>query len=164
MPIDLSHLPILDHHCHAFVRHPAAYSVAEFLSFFSEGGDGRIVANHTVNSMYVRWATKELASFFEVEPTLEAVLSARAQITLSDLAARMLRDAQIPTLLIDYGLAGSDRLSVEGMRECVPPCRFEPIMRLETMEQDWIVRLDTFEQFVEAYVATVEGARAIGHV
>ena len=50
------------------------------------------------------------------------------------------------------------------MRECVPQCRFEPIMRLETMAQDWIVRLDTFEQFVEAYVATVEGARAIGHV
>ena len=70
----------------------------------------------------------------------------------------------IPVLLIDYGLPGSERLSVEAMRECVPQCRFEPILRLETMAQDWIVRLDTFEQFVEAYLATVEGARSAGHV
>jgi predicted TIM-barrel fold metal-dependent hydrolase len=67
-------------------------------------------------------------------------------------------------LLIDYGLAGADRLSVEGMRACVPQCRFEPILRLETMAQDLIVQLDTFEQFIDAYVATVEQARPIGHV
>lgn len=164
MPIDLSHIPILDHHCHAFLHRQTAYSAAEFLGFFSEGGDEGIVANHTANSIYVRWATKELARFFECEPTLEAVLSARAKMTLSDLAARMFGDAHIPVLLIDYGLAGSDRLSVEAMRECAPQCRFEPILRLETMAQDWIARLDTFEQFVDAYVATVERARAIGHV
>src|SRR5512139_3640114 len=159
MPIDLSHIPILDHHCHAFLQRQTAYSAAEFLQFFSEGGDEGIVANHTANSLYVRWATKELAHFFECEPTLDAVLSARAKETLNELAARMLSASQIPVLLIDYGLAGTERLSVEAMRECVPHCRIEPILRLETMAQDWIVRLDTFEQFVEAYVATVERAR-----
>jgi len=164
MPIDLSQLPILDHHCHAFLRRDAPYTAAEFLGFFSEGGDEGIVATHTANSIFVRWATKELASFFECEPTLEAVLSARAKMVLSDLAARLFRDAHIPVLLIDYGLAGPERLSVEAMRECVPQCRCEPIMRLETMAQDWLVQLDTFEQFVEAYVTTVEGARANGHV
>jgi predicted TIM-barrel fold metal-dependent hydrolase len=32
------------------------------------------------------------------------------------------------------------------------------------MAQDLIVKLDTFEQFTDAYVATVEQARSIGHV
>ncbi len=164
MPIDLSHIPILDHHCHAFLRRKAAYSVAEYLHFFSEGGDEGILAKHTANSIFVRWATKELAGFLGCEPALEAVVEARAQWTLGELGSRLLRAANIPVLLIDYGLAGVDRLTVDGMRECVPQCRFEPILRLETMAQALIVQSDTFEQFVDAYVATVERARSIGHV
>ena len=77
MPIDLSPIPLLDHHCHAFLRRAAPYTAAEYLGFFSEGGDARIVANHTANSIFVRWATKELAQFFECQPTLEAVLGQR---------------------------------------------------------------------------------------
>ncbi len=164
MPIDLTRIPILDHHCHAFLQRKTAYSITEYLRFFSEGGDDDIVAHHTANSIFVRWATKELARFFECEPTLEAVLNARTRLSLNDLAARMLHDANIPVLLIDYGLAGDDRLSVDGMRACVPHCRFEPILRLETMAQELIVTHNSFEQFIDAYVATIEGARAIGHV
>ncbi len=164
MPIDLTHIPILDHHCHAFVQRETAYSVSEYLHFFSEGGDEGIISRHTANSIFVRWATKELAHFLECEPMLEAVLDSRARLPLGELAARMLNDANLPVLLIDYGLAGIDRLSVDGMRACVPHCRVEPIMRLETMAQDLIMRHDTFEQFVDAYATTVEQAQSIGHV
>jgi hypothetical protein len=111
---------MLDHHCHAFLRRAAPYTAAEYLGFFSEGGDAGIVANHTADSIFVRWATKELAQFFGCEPTLEAVLGARARFSLNDLAARMLRDANIPTLLIDYGLAGEDRYR---LTRCASCCR-----------------------------------------
>lgn len=164
MPIDLAHIPILDHHCHAFLQREIPYTAVEFLGFFSEGGDAGIVANHTANSIFVRWAAKELARFFECEPVLEAVLKARAPLPLQVLAERMLREANIPTLLIDYGLAGNGRLSVAGMRELLPSCRFEPILRLETMAQELIIKHEAYDQFIEAYVSTVEGGRALGHV
>lgn len=163
-PIDLTSIPILDHHCHSFLRHSAPYGALEFQGFFSEGGDEGIVANHTPNSVFFRWALKEVAQFLGCEPATESVLAARAETPLNELGARMLGDANIPVLLIDYGLGGAERMSVEDMRALLPTCHIEPILRLETMAQDLILKHETFDQVVEAFVATVEGARAAGHV
>jgi len=164
MPLNLASIPILDHHCHAFLRRATPYSALEFQRFFSEGGDEGIVAEHTPNSVFFRWAIKELAQFLECAPTTEAVLAARAAIPLNELGVRMLRDANIPVLLIDYGLAGADRMSIVDMKASLPKWRIEPILRLETMAQELILRHETFDQVVEAFVAMVEGARAAGHV
>ena len=164
MPLNLASIPILDHHCHAFLSRATPYSALEFQRFFSEGGDEGIVAEHTPNSVFFRWAIKELAQFLESAPTTEAVLAARAAIPLSELGVRMLRDANIPVLLIDYGLGGADRMSIADMKASLPKWRIEPILRLETMAQELILRHETFDQVVEAFVAMVEGARAAGHV
>jgi uncharacterized protein len=164
MPLDLAFIPILDHHCHAFIKRASPYSALEFQGFFSEGGDQSIVAEHTPNSVFFRWAIKEVAQFLQCEPTTEAVTAARVAMPLDELGVRMLRDANIPILLIDYGLGGADRMSVDEMRACLPEVRIEPILRLETMAQDLILKHETFDQVVEEFVGTVEGARAAGHV
>lgn len=164
MPLDLASIPILDHHCHAFLRRDLPYSALEFQRFFSEGGDDTIVAEHTANSVFFRWAIKELAKFLGCSPTTEAVLATRSATPLNELAARMLRDANIPVLLIDYGLAGADRMTVSDMKASLPMCRIEPILRLETMAQELILKHETFDRVVEAFVATVEEARSAGHV
>jgi hypothetical protein len=164
MALDLASIPILDHHCHAFLERATPYSALEFQGFFSEGGDAGIVAEHTPNSVFFRWAIKEVAHFLGCPPTTEAVLAARAAIPLNELGMRMLRDANIPVLLIDYGLGGADRLSVADMRNILPMCRIEPILRLETMAQELILKHETFDQVIEAFVTIVEGAREAGHV
>jgi hypothetical protein len=164
MPLDLVSIPILDHHCHAFLRGATSYSALEFQRFFSEGGDDTIVAEHTPNSVFFRWAIKELAQFFECASTTESVLAARAEIPLNELGTRMLRDTNILILLIDYGLGGADRMSIAEMKASLPEWRIEPILRLETMAQELILKYDTLDQVIEAFVATVEGARAAGHV
>src|SRR5690349_10032230 len=164
MSIDVTSIPILDFHCHIFLRRTIPYNALEFQGFFSEGADQGIVAEHTRNSVFFRWAIKEIARFLGCAPTTEAVLAARAEIPLNELGARMLRDANIPALLIDYGLGGADRMTVDEMRGLLPECRIEPILRLETMAQELILRYDTFDQVVEAFVVTVERARAQGHV
>ena len=164
MPIDLTSIPVLDHHCHSFLNRSAPYSALEFQQFFSEGGDEGIVAEHTPNSVFFRWAIKELAQFLQCAPTTDAVLASRAAIPLNELGERMLRDTNIPILLIDYGLGGVDRMSIADMKASLPTYRIEPILRLETMAQDLILKHESFDQVVEAFVATVEGARAAGHV
>ena len=164
MPIDLTSIPILDHHCHAFLNRATPYTALEFQGFFSEGGDDGIVAEHTPNSVFFRWGVKEIAKFLGCDPITEAVLAARAALPLNELGARMLRDANIPVLLIDYGLGGAGRLSIAEMRAGLPTFRIKPILRLETMAQELILRYETFDQIVEAFVATVEGARQAGHV
>lgn len=164
MALDLTSIPILDHHCHAFEKGLAPYRPVEFQRFFSEGGDDGIVAEHTPNSVFFRWAIKELAKFLDCEPTIEGVLNARAAMPLDELGERMLRDANIPVLLIDYGLAGADRMSVDEMKTALPNTRIERILRLETMAQTLILEHESFDQVVDAFVATVEGAREAWHV
>jgi len=164
MPLDLASIPILDHHCHAFLNHTTPYSALEFQGYFSEGGDAGIVAEHTPNSVFFRWGLKEIAHFLGCSPRTEAVLAARTAIPLNELGTRMLGDANIPVLLIDYGLGGADRMSIPDMKACLPMCRIEPILRLETMAQDLILKYETFDQVLDAFVETVDGARATGHV
>ena len=164
MPLDISSIPILDHHCHAFLKRSAPYSALEYQGFFSEGGDSGIVAQHTPNSVFFRWAIKEVARYLGCEVNTEAIVAARAAMPLNELGARMLGDANIPVLLIDYGLAGADRMSIAEMRTSLPMCRIEPILRLETMAQELILQYEAFDQVVDAFVATVEEARATGHV
>ena len=164
MPIDITSIPILDHHCHAFLERSAPYSALEYQGFFSEGGDSGIVAQHTPNSVFFRWAIKEVAKFLGCEANTEAVVAARATMPLNELGARMLDDANIAAMLIDYGLAGAGRMSVAEMKTSLPMCRIEPILRVETMAQDLILQYDTFDQVVDAFVTTVEKARSAGHV
>jgi hypothetical protein len=163
MALDLSHIPILDQHCHSLLRRETPFSPVEFQGFFSEGGDETIRAEHVPNSIYYRWAIKELARFLGVEPTAEAVLAARAALPPQEWAGRLFRDANLPLLLVDYGFQGSENFSHAELQAFLP-CRIEPILRLETMAQDLIVQHETFEAMVEAYVATVEGAQAAGYV
>jgi hypothetical protein len=164
MPIDLTSIPVLDHHCHSFLRRATPYSALEYQGFFSEGGDDKTVAEHTPHSVFFRWAIKEVAQFLGCPPTTEAVLAARSAMSLEALAERMFRDANIPALLIDTGLPGPGRLSLAEMRACLPGRQVAPILRLEVLAQELILSHDQFGSMVEAFAAAVEGARAAGHV
>lgn len=161
--LDLSTISILDHHCHALLRNGGPFTALEFQRFFTESSDATIRARHVPNTVFYRWAIKELATFLGCAPTAEAVLTARAAIATADLAQRLFQDANITTLLLDYGFQSSETYSYQDLRSYLP-CRIEPILRLETLAQALIVQQETFSQMVDAYSATVETARATGHV
>jgi predicted TIM-barrel fold metal-dependent hydrolase len=163
MSLNLSSIPIVDHHCHSLLRHAGPFNAREFQRFFTESGDEVIRAEHVPNTVFFRWAIKELAAFFGCAPTTEAVLAARAVLSPAEVAARMFRDANIPLLLVDYGYQGGETYTHDELKARLP-CRIEPVLRLETMAQDLMLRHDTFDQMVEAFIATVEGARAAGYV
>lgn len=163
MPLDLSSIPILDHHCHSLLRHGGPFSAREFQRFFTESSDDVMRAEHVPNTVFFRWAVKELAAFFGCAPTAEAVLASRSALSPDEVAARMFRDANIPLLLVDYGYQGGENYTHDELKTRLP-CRVEPVLRLETMAQDLILRHDTFDHVVDAFVATVEGARAAGYI
>lgn len=161
--LNLSTIPIIDHHCHALLRNGGPFTALEFQRFFTESGDAIMRAQHVPNTVFYRWAIKELAAFLGCAPNAEAVLTARAAIAPADLAQRLFQDANITTLLLDYGFQSSENYSYQELRTHLP-CRIEPILRLETLAQDLIAQHETFEQVLDAFVATVENARATGHV
>lgn len=161
--LDLSTIPILDHHCHALLRNGGPFTALEFQRFFTESSDATMRARHVPNTVFYRWAIKEMAAFLGCESNADAVLTARAAIAPIDLAQRLFQDANITMLLLDYGFQSSENYSYQELRSYLP-CRIEPILRLETLAQELIVQQESFAQMLDAYVATVENARVTGHI
>jgi hypothetical protein len=161
VPLDLAAVPILDHHCHALLR-PGPLAPAVFQQFFTESLDPTVRARDVPTTVFFRWALRELAGFLGCAPTVGAVLEARAAAA-GGLAGRMLRDANIAVLLVDLGYQVGEMSTLGELRTRLP-CRIHSILRLETLAQDLILRHERFDAVVDAFVASVEGARAAGHV
>ncbi len=161
--MDLSSIPIIDHHTHALLRKGGPFSMTAFQRFFTESDDPRIHASHAGQTLFFRWAIKELAAYFDCEPTAAAVLAARNSVPPDELGARMFRDANLALLVIDYGFGADIHLSPDEMQARLP-CRIERLLRLETMAQDLILESENYDRFLEAFTARVENARSAGHI
>jgi predicted TIM-barrel fold metal-dependent hydrolase len=120
-------------------------------------------ARHVPETMFFRWAIKELAGRLDCEPTAEAVLAAREKMPPEVFASRLLREANVTALLVDYGYQTGETWS-HAEHAARLPARVLPVLRLETFAQELVLRHDRFETFVDAFVAGVEGARAGGCV
>jgi predicted TIM-barrel fold metal-dependent hydrolase len=161
--MDLSHLPILDHHAHPLLRREATQEPARFRRWFTESTDPQVHAEHVPHSLFFRTALRWLAELLECEPALEAVLAARARQPEAEWTRRLFQAANITVLLCDYGFGGADALSHAQMQAALP-CRVEPILRLETLAEELIVQHSTFEQMSDAFVAAVGSASGQGYV
>jgi predicted TIM-barrel fold metal-dependent hydrolase len=161
--MNLSAIPIIDHHTHFLLREGVPLTMTGFKRFFTEADDPRVYTDHTGQTLFFRWGVKELASYFECEPTAAAVLSARNAVSREELASRMFRDANISVMIVDYGF-GQGTLLTPAELAAQLPCRTERILRLETMAQDLILAHESYDRFLEAFTATVENSRSSGHV
>ena len=162
MTLDLSHIPIVDHHAHALLRQPPA-TPGQWLAFFTESSDPIQVAEHVHNTLFYRYAVKALAGLLGCEPDPEAVLAARDRMGLPAWTELLCRDARIATMLLDYGFRSELNYGHDEMAALLP-CRVEPILRLETLAQELILTQGTWDQLLEAFTSRVEGARDAGYV
>jgi len=120
-------------------------------------------ARHVPETVFYRWAIRELATVLGSTPTTEAVLAARSRTSADALARRLLGEANISVLLIDHGYRTDETLPPSELATRLP-CRVLPLLRLETLAQELIVRHETFDDVLDAYSAVVEKARADGFV
>jgi uncharacterized protein len=161
--MDLGAVPILDQHCHGLLRHGTVADAAAYARFFTESGDPTMHAHHVPETVFYRWAIREVAAILACAPTTEAVLAARAGMSDDALAQRLLGEANIAVLLVDHGYRTDETWPAAELAARLP-CRVLPILRLEVLAQDLIVRHETFEALLDAYSASVERARADGFV
>ena len=136
---------------------------AAYAGFFTESGDPRMHARHAPETIFYRWAIRELAVALDCAPTTEAVLAARRRMSAEALAHRLLGEANIAGLLVDHGYRTDETWPPAELAARVP-CRVWPILRLEVLAQELIVRHDSFDAVLDAFSATVERARADGYV
>jgi hypothetical protein len=162
MTIDFSAIPILDHHAHPLLRQPPA-EASDWLRFFTESDDPDIISHHVPHTLFFQFAVKALAGLLGCEPKPEAILSERDKLGQQGWGDRLIQDANITTMLMDYGFNDKESYTHDELTKLLP-CRIEPILRLETLAQELILRYDTYDQVLDAFIAEVEGAKKAGHV
>ena len=163
--MDLTSLPVVDVHCHPFLN-PGPYTPDEFvnaisfsgggLDFLREGGvpDGPELSAEIQsvrrNTLWIRYAVRQLAAFFDCAPTVEAVAAARNSAMTgghpayagslyaamsggySAYAGRLYAAAGITALVADMGYpqppVDLDAFRTELPAEVVPLFRIEPLI------------------------------------
>jgi len=161
--IDLSAVPVIDNHCHAYTRPLGPLDVPAYRRLFSEVREPKAATEHIQNATYYRWALKELGRVLGCAAAEGPVLERRAALSQRDLVALLLRDAPIEAKLIDTGLGGTEFLSVVEMRE-LTGIRVEWMLRIEVLAERLIPDSDGFDHFLARFDAALEEARAGGIV
>ncbi|MCL4249746.1 MAG: amidohydrolase family protein [Anaerolineae bacterium] len=162
--IDLSAVPILDHHAHALVRADVPMPMEKWQGYFSESPNPLVKQRDVPHTIMWQWGIRELAGYLGCEPTAEAVYAARSALPVTTLANGMWQDTNSEALFLDYyGFAPHENYTLEAMAANFNQ-KIEKLLRIETFAQDLFMRNATFDAFLDAFIAGLEGARAAGHI
>jgi hypothetical protein len=162
MPLDLSAIPIVDHHCHSLLREQPQDDEA-FRNHLTETYLPEMALDHVQNSLVYHWAIRELASFFGCAPEPDAVHSARRERGVEAIARDVVERGNFKTWLVDSGYGTDTTFSLGELRGIVP-CEIREILRLEPMIERLILAADGFDGFVDAYRAALSDLRGAGYV
>ena len=149
-------VPLLDQHAHSLLRRQPA-TVHESRACFTESDAPEIIDRHVPWSLFYRRALRDLAAFFECQPTEDAVLEARSRRPLAHLAADMFNDAGIAGVLADLGLRVEEYYDLSGLRAPLP-CPIFPVLRLETLAEGLIGSASDWPDLKARFAAAVETA------
>lgn len=162
MALDLSGIPVVDHHSHP-LRRVQPGTPEEWYGFFTESSDLNQVHHHVPHMLFFQYAVQALSALLTCEANASAILKARDSLGQFEWYKLLVQDASIKTMLMDYGFRGKESYTHSEMQDLLP-CRIEPILRLETCAQELILEHDSFSHFIDAFMAEVENARQNGYV
>lgn len=160
--MDLTNIPLVDHHAHPLSRAAATSTPHSFRRWFTESTDPEIHRRHVPQTLFFRTAIHWLAEALACPPTLEDVLQARAALSYASWTSMLFKQANIQLLLCDYGYSGDQVLTHEEMQSLLP-CEVHPILRLETLAEELITSHETLQNMVDDFLTRVQRARSDGY-
>ncbi len=163
-PIDLSHVPLADNHCHGIYRTQRPKDVAAWRGLFTESGDPGMRNQHVVTTLFYRRLVHEMAAFFGCDATEEAVLAARRQFDDRDLVGKLLQAAHFQVLFLDKGYPPPELVLPDTELSSLAGCKVAPMLRVELVMQRLIAEHNTLPAVVEALRVELDDARGRGYV
>ncbi len=162
--VDLSHIPVVDNHCHGVATDQTFADVAAWRRAFTESTDPGMPRDHVATTAFYRRLIRTLAPLLECDPTEDAVLAARAVRDGRKLTAELLRAANIDALLLDTGFPPPEEVFPVPELGELASCRTEPMLRLEILMEKLLAEHETLAGTEEALAAALNDVRAGGHV
>lgn len=163
-PIDLSNIPLADNHCHGIYQVQTPVDVTAWRQLFTESSDPGMRSTHVTTTLFYRRLMREMATFFECEPTEEAVLAARQQLDDQSLISKFLRSANFDVLFVDKGYPPPELLLPDTVISNLANCRVAPMLRVELLMQRLIAENSVLSAVVEALRAALIDVRGQGYV
>jgi len=160
--LDLSHMPVVDNHCHPVLLNQQM-DVLQFRSYFTEATDASFSEKHVHNSIYYTWFLRQAANFYGCEPKEEAVLAVRNSMNADELLERLLEAARVDTLVLDPGYPLSDQCYTPERMGELGHCRAAKMLRLETLMQQLILAHDNFDDLLERFSTELSDVRERGY-
>ena len=155
--MDLSTIPLYDHHAHALFRE-SVWRRAPIEPYFSEASDPGFLDRFGRDTLAFRRGVRELAGFYGCAPTVDDVLAARRALDYPDLVRRMFADARIAHWLIDDGLWVDELLRLTECAALVPGIPVRRILRLEVELAGLVEHHDRASDLLTAFCERVEKA------
>ena len=153
--MDLSAVPLYDHHAHALFRE-SVWRRAPLEPYFSEASDPAFLDRFGRDTLSFRRGVRELAGFYGCAPELDAVLEARGTLAYPDLVRRMFADARIGHWLIDDGLWVGNLMTAADCAAMVPTVPVRRILRLEVELARLVERHDRASTLLTSFAEHVE--------
>src|SRR5918995_4794128 len=162
--VDLAQVPIVDNHCHGILLDQTFGDIASWRGAFTESIEPGMARDHVATTAFYGRLTRTLAGFLACEPEEQAVFVARIGKDGREVAATLLRAANVDTLLIDTGFPPPQKvLPVPELGE-LARCGAEPMLRLEVLMEHLLGENDTLSGTEEALDAALQDVRAQGYV
>lgn len=163
-PIDLTHIPLADNHCHGIYRTQKPTDATAWRQHFTESSDPGMSRQHVITSLFYRRLIREMAAFLACEPTEEAVLAARQQYADHDLIRKLLHAANFAALFVDKGYPPTELTLPDEELSDLAGCRVAPMLRVELLMQHLIAEHNTLASVIEALQAALNDVRGQGYV
>ncbi|GAC1359368.1 MAG: amidohydrolase family protein [Ktedonobacteraceae bacterium] len=163
-PIDLTHIPLADNHCHGIYTVQKTSEISAWRTRFTESADPAMQQTHVATTLFYRRLLRAMADFMACEPTEEAILAARQTYSERDLVQKYLRDANIAALFVDKGHPPLDTILSDADLAELGECRVGPMLRVELLMQDLIAEQSVLADVIEKLKHALSDVRAQGYV
>jgi predicted TIM-barrel fold metal-dependent hydrolase len=160
--MNLSSIPILDHHCHTIRRPGQPLEGDRFRRFFAETTDPAM-APHIRHTVFYMRMLRDVADLLGCEPTETAVWAARAAADPEAYIRQLFEAGNFRALQIDTGYAGPTSYNT-GELSALIGRPIATIIRLETLMEDLIAASATFQQVEAGIRDAVRTARERGTI
>lgn len=165
--MNLSHIPIYDHHAHALF-HEKLWRSEPLEPCFTEAYDPIILKHFVRDNLYFRRSMHDLAGYYGCEPNAEAVIEARKSQNYLELSRHMFREAGITHWLIDDGIWADALMSIKESKAHLPEVKIGRVLRLEAELAKLVESHDSasslfqaFEQHLRAEAPGLFGLKSI---
>ena len=162
--VDLTQVPVVDNHCHGIRPDQTFEDVMGWRRAFTESTDPGMARDHVATTSFYGRLIRVLADFLGCEPEEEAVFAARTGKDGRELAATLLRAANVDTLLVDTGFPPPEEVFPVPELGDLGACRAEPMLRLEVLMESLLAEHGSLVDTEEALAVALDDVRGQGYV